>query len=139
MDNSTKPYLIRAIYDWCLDNGYTPYISVRVIGDEFGNLMGYARNGEITLNVSAHATPNISFGNDVISCSARFNGASQDLCVPVTAVSAIFARENGQGMSFPPNEETLDTLANDTTTQQKAKSKTVPTKRSSKPTLHVIK
>jgi stringent starvation protein B len=135
MGQSTKPYLIRAIYDWCVDNGFTPYISVRVIDDEFGELMGYVRNGEITLNVSAQATPNITFGNEIIACSARFNGASRELCIPVVAVSAIFARENGQGMSFAPSDEKPEAATQDATAEQKTKSKKSP----SKPKLEIIK
>ncbi|HEX9181453.1 MAG TPA: ClpXP protease specificity-enhancing factor [Burkholderiales bacterium] len=97
---STKPYLIRAIHEWCADCGYTPYISVRPdartrVPQEF------VKDGEIVLNLSADATRNLTIGNDLIQFSARFNGASRECTVPVAAVAAVFARENGQGMLFP--------------------------------------
>ena len=97
---STKPYLIRAIHEWCADCGYTPYISVRPdartrVPQEF------VKEGEIVLNLSADATRNLTIGNDLIQFSARFSGASRECTVPVSAVAAIFARENGQGMLFP--------------------------------------
>ena len=137
---TTKPYLIRAIYDWCCDNGFTPYITVRVVDDEFGELMGYVRNGEITLNVSPLAAPNINIGNEMISCSARFNGVSQNLSIPVPAVSGIFARENGQGMFFPPSEGELEpNPVKEISEEQKTKSKKAPLKLASKPKLQIIK
>jgi len=135
MGQSTKPYLIRAIYDWCIDNGFTPYISVRVISDELGKLAGYVKNGETTINVSAQATPNIIFGDEVITCSARFNGASQELCIPIVAVSAIFSRENGRGVSFSHNEEKLEAVMQNATAEQKMKNNKLPIK----PKLQVVK
>jgi stringent starvation protein B len=97
---STKPYLIRAIHEWCADCGYTPYISVRPdartrVPQEF------VKDGEIVLNLSADATRNLTIGNDLIQFSARFGGVSRECSVPVSAVAAVFARENGQGMLFP--------------------------------------
>jgi stringent starvation protein B len=97
---STKPYLIRAIHEWCADCGYTPYISVKVdartrVPAEF------VRDGEIVLNLSADATRNLTIGNDLIQFSARFGGVSRECSVPVAAVAAVFAKENGQGMLFP--------------------------------------
>jgi len=101
---STKPYLIRAIHEWCADCGYTPYISVKVdartrVPAEF------VREGEIVLNLSADATRNLTIGNDLIQFSARFNGVSRECSVPVAAVAAVFAKENGQGMLFPLEAE----------------------------------
>ena len=96
---ATKPYLLRAIYEWCVDNGYTPYISVVVTG-ETRVPMEYVRDGEIVLNIGPLATSKLHMGNEIIECSARFSGAARQLSIPVAAVAAIYAKENGQGMSF---------------------------------------
>ena len=98
-DPSTKPYLIRAIHEWCTDNGFTPYLAVTV-DDRTIVPPGYARNGEIVLNASVAATNQLRLDNDFISFQARFNGRAHDILVPVTNVSAIYARENGHGMAF---------------------------------------
>jgi len=98
-DVSTKPYFIRAIYEWCSDCGYTPYLSVRV--DERTRVpMEYVKNGEIVLNVSLNATRNLTINNELIQFSARFNGVSREVSIPVERVQGIFARENGQGAFF---------------------------------------
>ncbi len=99
-DPSTKPYLVRAIYEWCSDAGFTPYISVKV--DEATRVpLEYVKNGEIVLNISQDATRNVTLGREVIQFSARFNGVSREISVPIAAVAAIFAKENGQGLFFP--------------------------------------
>jgi stringent starvation protein B len=98
-DVSTKPYFIRAIYEWCSDCGYTPYLSVRV--DEKTRIpMEFVKNGEIVLNVSLNATRNLTINNELIQFSARFNGISREVTIPVDRVQGIFARENGQGAFF---------------------------------------
>ena len=98
-DVSTKPYFIRAIYEWCSDCGFTPYLSVRV--DERTRVpMEYVKNGEIVLNVSVNATRNLTINNELIQFSARFNGVSREVSIPVDRVQGIFARENGQGAFF---------------------------------------
>src|SRR5471032_2493574 len=98
-DPSTKPYLMRAIYDWCVDSGYTPYLSVTV--DAVTRVpMEYVKDGQIVLNVGPLAVDRIKMGNDLIEFSARFNGAGRDISIPIGAVTAIYARENGQGLSF---------------------------------------
>ncbi|HEX4333613.1 MAG TPA: ClpXP protease specificity-enhancing factor [Usitatibacter sp.] len=98
-DVSTKPYFIRAIYEWCSDCGYTPYLSVRV--DERTRIpLEYVKNGEIVLNVSLNATRNLTINNELIQFSARFNGVSREVTIPVDRVQGIFARENGQGAFF---------------------------------------
>ena len=100
---STQPYIIRAIYEWCADATYTPYLTVRV--DQNVRVpMEYAKNGEITLSVSQQATRNLTLGNDLIQFSARFNGVSREISIPVYAVQAIFARENGHGYFFETEE-----------------------------------
>jgi stringent starvation protein B len=98
-EKSTKPYLIRAIHEWCSDSNFTPYLSVRV--DASTRVpMEYVKNGEIVLNVSYDATHRLTIGNDVVQFSARFNGVSRECSVPIEAVLGIFARENGQGLFF---------------------------------------
>lgn len=96
---STKPYLMRAIYEWCVDNGYTPYVSV-VVDARTRVPMEYVRDGEIVLNIGPLATNRLQIGNDLIECTARFAGTVRELSIPVTAVAAIYAKENGHGMSF---------------------------------------
>jgi stringent starvation protein B len=97
---STRPYLIRAIHEWCCDNGYTPHITVSV-DNSVQVPLEYVKDGEIVLNVGLAATTGLLLGNDYISFKARFSGAARDIMVPVDQVIAIFARENGQGMAFP--------------------------------------
>jgi stringent starvation protein B len=98
-DVSTKPYFIRAIYEWCSDCGFTPYLSVKV--DENTRVpVEYVKNGEIVLNVSLNATRNLTINNELVQFSARFNGVSREISVPVDRVQGIFARENGQGAFF---------------------------------------
>jgi stringent starvation protein B len=98
-DLSTKPYLIRAIYEWCTDSGYTPYIAVAV-GEGVQVPAEYVKNGEIVLNVSPLATNRLKLGNDAIEFQARFGGVGREVHVPIETVIAIYARENGQGMAF---------------------------------------
>jgi stringent starvation protein B len=96
---STTPYLIRAIFEWCCDNGLTPYIAVKV--DETTRVpMEYVKNGEIVLNVSPDATRNLKIGNDLLQFSARFAGVSREISVPINTIGGIFAKETGQGLSF---------------------------------------
>ena len=98
--SSTRPYLIRALHEWCTDNGYTPYVAVHV--DATVQVPSeYVKNGEIVLNVGFEATSSLELGNEVISFRARFGGVARDILVPVDRVVAIYARENGQGMAFP--------------------------------------
>lgn len=97
---STRPYLIRALYDWCTDNGLTPYVAVQV--DETVQVpREYVKNGEIVLNISFDATSSLKLGNEFIEFKARFAGTAREIMVPVNRVIAIYARENGQGMAFP--------------------------------------
>lgn len=98
--SSTRPYLIRALHDWCTDNGFTPYIAVHV--DASVQVpQEYVKNHEIVLNIGFEATSGLKLGNDVIEFRARFGGAAREIVVPVDHVIAIYARENGQGMAFP--------------------------------------
>lgn len=100
---STRSYLIRALHEWCVDNGFAPHIAVQVDASVQVPLE-FVKNGEIVLNVSFDATSSLRLGNDFIEFKARFGGVARDIVVPVTHVVAIYARENGQGMAFPAPE-----------------------------------
>lgn len=96
---TTKPYLIRAIFEWCIDQGFVPYLTVSV--DAHTRVpRGHVKEGQITLNIGPEATQQLLLGNEEITFQARFNGAAFPVVVPIDAVAAIFARENGQGMAF---------------------------------------
>lgn len=104
---TTKPYLIRAIHEWCSDQGLTPYLAVKVdvstrVPREF------VKDGEIVLNVGNDATHQLSLGNEEISFQARFGGRAFPVVVPIERVSAIYARENGEGMAFEVIETKVD-------------------------------
>jgi len=99
ISKATKPYLVRAIWEWCTDNGYTAYLAVQV--DEHTRVPAeFVKNGEIILNISADATHKLTLGNDLIQFAARFAGVSRECSVPMSAVRGVFARENGEGMFF---------------------------------------
>jgi stringent starvation protein B len=97
---TTKPYLLRALYEWCTDNGYTPHIAVRV-DNQTRVPRQFVHNDEIVLNISFEATSQLQMGNEWIEFSARFSGKAHKIEVQVANVLAIYARENGQGMAFP--------------------------------------
>jgi stringent starvation protein B len=97
---STRPYLIRALHDWCTDNGFTPYVAV-FVDASVQVPMEYVKNNEIVLNVGFEATTALKLGNETIEFKARFGGMAREIVVPVDHVVAIYARENGQGMAFP--------------------------------------
>ncbi len=108
--SSTRPYLLRALHEWCTDNGYTPYVAVLV--DETVQVpQEYVKNGEIVLNVSYDATGGMKLGNEFIEFKARFAGTAREIIVPVNRVLAIYARENGQGMAFPMSVANTQTTA----------------------------
>jgi stringent starvation protein B len=98
-ESTAKPYLVRALYEWCTAQGFTPYLAVKV--DKRTRVpTAYVRNGEITLNISESATQKLTMDNEWVLFSARFNGASQEVAVPMSAVMGIYARETGYGMGF---------------------------------------
>lgn len=104
---STKPYLIRAIHEWCCDNGFTPYIAVLV--DQHTRVpKEFVRDGQIVLNVGYDASNNLTIANDQITFQARFGGVARDLFVPISNVAAIYARENGAGMTFEVDARASD-------------------------------
>jgi stringent starvation protein B len=99
---STKPYLIRALYQWCVDNAFTPYVSVYV--DRMVDVpREYVKNDEIVLNIGPTASQGLLIGDECITFKARFNGIAREILIPITHVMAIYSRENSQGMSFPIN------------------------------------
>jgi stringent starvation protein B len=111
--SSTRPYLIRALHEWCTDNGFTPYVAV-LVGRHVRVPVEYVKNSEIVLNVSIEATSTLTLGNEFIEFKARFGGVLHEIMVPVDHVIAIYARENGQGMAFPmAPENSLTELASD--------------------------
>ncbi len=107
---STRPYLIRALYEWCSENGFTPYVAVKV-DNTVQVPREYVQGGEIVLNVSMDATSSLKLGNDFIEFKARFGGKPRDIMVPIARVMAIYARENGQGMAFPVSDEESSSLS----------------------------
>ncbi len=135
-ERSTKPYLIRAIHEWCSDSNLTPYLSVRV---NAGTRVPaeYVKNGEIVLNVSYDSTHRLTIGNDVIQFAARFNGVSRECSIPVEAVTGIFARENGQGLFFP--HEAAATEGGASPSPSEPEPPASPATNGGKPRLQVIK
>lgn len=122
---STKPYLLRAIYEWCVDQGFTPHIAVAV--DERTVVPpGYARDGQIVLNLGSEATHQLQMGNDVITFQARFGGVAHALSIPVSNVAAIYARENGHGMAFEPEAGAHDADIEAATAQAEAETSAAP-------------
>jgi len=101
---STKPYLLRAIWEWCCDNGYTPYISV-VVDARTRVPREFVRDGQIVLNLSPDATNRLQIGNEMVEFQARFGGVARELSIPIDQVSSIYARENLAGMAFDVNED----------------------------------
>ena len=131
---STKPYLMRAIYDWCVDSGYTPYLTATV--DALTRVpMEYVKDGQIVLNIGPIAVEHFKMGNDLIEFSARFNGRERDISIPVGAVSAIYARENGQGLSF----ELAPAHAADSAAEGSDETPPEPPRPSRKPALRRVK
>ncbi|WP_297324955.1 ClpXP protease specificity-enhancing factor [Nitrosomonas sp.] len=137
--NSTKPYLVRSIYDWCIDNGFTPFISVKAYPG-LDMPIEYIKNDEIIFNISAGAVHNIMIGNEIICFMARFNGVSRKLEIPMSAIKGIFAKEVNQGIAFTldegnENKKILNNEESNITTD----SLTYQSKNASKPNLRVIK
>jgi stringent starvation protein B len=137
--NSTKPYLIRSIYDWCIDSGFTPYVSVKVY-PELDIPSEFVKNGEIILNISANAVHGLIINNEFISFDARFNGVSRKLEIPFDAIRGIFAKEVNQGIAFSPDKEDgQERIDNDQQSGEIRNSSIHQTKKSRKPKLRLIK
>ena len=126
-ETSTKPYLIRALHEWCTDNGYTPYVTVQVDAHTLVPL-AHVRDGQITLNVGTLATNKLVLGNEFIEFQARFSGVTENVLVPVSNVSAIYARETGAGMGFEvqPYEPSEEAAEEDTAASTSAALSSVP-------------
>lgn len=137
-EKSTKPYLIRAIHEWCSDCNFTPYLSVRVDANTRVP-MEFVKNGEIVLNICYDATHKLTIGNDFIQFAARFNGTSRECSIPIEAVLGIFAKENGQGLFFPPETAPAAADAATPAVEQDAPAPTPPASGGGKPKLQVVK
>ena len=139
---STKPYLLRAIHEWCVDNGLTPHLLVAV-NSRTRVPMAYVKDGEIVLNLNYAATKDLHMDNDAVVFSARFGGVSQNIYVPMSAVKGIFARENGQGMFFAleeqDDENTQVADAKSDFVQEVEQPGETPATKSKKPTLTIVK
>ena len=110
-EQSAKPYLVRAICEWCSDNGLTPYLAVKV-SPHTRVPPSFVKNGEIVLNISPSATRKLTIDNEWIQFAARFNGVSQEVAVPMNAVSGIFAKETGYGFAFTITADPVASVAN---------------------------
>jgi stringent starvation protein B len=136
---STKPYLLRALYEWCVDNGFTPYLSV-VVDGATRVPPEYVRNGEIVLNIGPLAANRLKMTNESIAFSARFGGVARELSIPVAQIAALYARENGHGMSFEIDRtKTPWEASGDAAAQPPASPEPPAPAPGGKPTLRVIK
>ena len=139
MNQSTKPYLIRSIYDWCSDNGFTPYISVTVF-DELDIPKEYIRNNEIIFNISAIAVNGLTINHNGLSFTARFNGIAKKLCIPLNAIKGIFAKEVNQGITFTSdNVENIEAIDNFDNENFEYSTQNFLERKASKPKLRIIK
>ncbi len=145
---------MRALYEWCVDNGYTPYVSV-VVDANTRVPVEYVRNGEIVLNIGPLAANKLKIGNDYVEFSARFGGTARELIIPVSQVAAIYARENGQGMTFPveiesdlPDDQSVESSdapapatiqGREPSAQETAVEPPAPPASGGKPTLRIVK
>jgi stringent starvation protein B len=118
-EQSAKPYLIRAICEWCADNGLTPYLAVKVTADTRVP-MSYVKNGEIVLNIGASATRKLTIDNVGVRFSARFSGTSHEVAVPMSAVAGVFAKETGYGFAFTVSTNPVASLADATSPKPEA-------------------
>ncbi|WP_339036921.1 ClpXP protease specificity-enhancing factor [Serratia symbiotica] len=114
-----RPYLLRALYDWLLDNQLTPHLVIDVTCPGIQVPMEFARDGQIVLNIAPHAVGNLELSDDEVRFNARFGGMPRQVSVPMAAVQAIYARENGAGSLFEPEaayavEGTIESLDNKT-------------------------
>ena len=144
----TKPYMVRAIHEWCVDNSLTPHLLVAV-NAQCRVPMAYVKNGEIVLNLNYSATKDLILDNESVVFSARFGGVSQHLYVPMGAVKGIFARENSQGMFFETALEATVSKTNrhagtgdavlDANSEISAKQKNSEAPAKKKPTLTIVK
>jgi stringent starvation protein B len=116
---STKPYFVRAIFEWCIDQGFTPYVTVAV-GPHTRVPREFVKDGQIVLNVGPEATNQLLIGNEEITFQARFSGVAFPVVVPIESVVAIYAKENGQGMAFDVGAVPDDSEARSVTAESDA-------------------
>ena len=135
----TRPYMVRALYQWIEDNALTPYLMVDATADNVQVPKEHVQDGRIVLNIASRATGNMSMENDYIHFSARFGGVSQEIWVPLTAVMGIYAKENSQGMFFDPNEYDDYVPEEDVATTSKKSTAAPKPKRDNKAGLKVLK
>ena len=127
----SRPYIMRALYEWIVDNSCTPYVLVDATLDNVLVPEQYVKDGQIVLNISPTAVMDLNMSNDAVAFNGRFGGVATDIYVPVNAVIGIYARENGQGMVFEPEEETDPTPPEDEPPE--------PTKPEGRPSLKIVK
>lgn len=136
-----QPYFLRALYEWCVDNGYTPHVSVKVDGT-CKVPVAYVKDGQIVLNIGPSAVRGLLMDNEWLSFSARFGGVAQEISVPVQNVLAIYARETGEGMAFNqmPTTATQGTAEqNQSSSQDEESPEPGPDRPKGRPTLRVVK
>ncbi|MBL7004720.1 MAG: ClpXP protease specificity-enhancing factor [Gammaproteobacteria bacterium] len=132
---SNKPYIIRALFEWIVDNSTTPYLLVDAFIEYVMVPDGIENDGKIILNINPSAVRSLEMTNEGISFSARFNGQSENIFIPINAVLAIYAQENGEGMMFPP--ETLETASD--TAESRSDTANKPQDKPKKPALSIVK
>ncbi|MDT8452935.1 MAG: ClpXP protease specificity-enhancing factor [Gammaproteobacteria bacterium] len=133
---SSRPYLIRAIYQWIVDNGMTPHLLAKASVDDCKVPARFIQENKIVLNIAPMAVGGLMLGDDAIAFSARFSGVSESIHVPIRAVEAIYARENGQGMMFTEEDESLSETDHESSV---ADDDPDPDPDKPKPTLRVVK
>ncbi len=119
----SKPYLLRALHEWIADNGLTPHLIVDANAPGLDVPVAAGADGKLVLNVGPDATRNLEMGNESVSFNARFSGTAQTVFLPISAIIAIYARENGQGMMFPSEE---DVMADDSDPKSKSEKNDIP-------------
>ena len=135
----TKPYMLRAMHEWCVDNSLTPHLIVAV-NNRTRVPMAYVKDGEIVLNINYGATKDLHIDNESVVFSARFGGVSHNIYIPMNAVKGIFARENGQGMFFEVDAEEGESAAGESTVSAENPPDSQPkTEKNKKPTLTIVK
>ncbi|MBU3667823.1 MAG: ClpXP protease specificity-enhancing factor [Rhodocyclaceae bacterium] len=135
---SSKPYLIRALWSWCCDAGFTPYLTL-FVDEQCRVPLEYVQDGTLTLNLSPAATGALDIGNEWILLSARFGGVSRELTFPVGAVTGIFARENGAGMEFAYEPSVVSAMPTESPNSGVPADEPATTPRPTKPHLHRVK
>jgi stringent starvation protein B len=135
---SSRPYMIRAIYEWVVDNGCTPYILVNALHDDVFVPQQYVQDGQIVLNISPSAVVGLNVENDFLSFSGRFGGVPQEVSAPISAILGVYAKENGQGMLFDA-EEPITPPPSPSSPRPSASLSKLPSKPKAKPSLKVVK